>query len=59
MTKKVNDCVERICKTGCKSVREYIVLLEQGENHKDYSELNEQEKKLLCCELMAIMDVYE
>ncbi|NOX10090.1 MAG: hypothetical protein GXP22_11520 [Gammaproteobacteria bacterium] len=59
MTKKIDDYVERLCAAGCNSVREYIVLLEQGINHKDFSGLNEEEKKYLYRELISIMDVYE
>lgn len=59
MTKKVDDCVERLCATGCISVREYIVLLEQGIDHEDFSGLNDEEKIYIYYELISIMDVYE
>lgn len=59
MTKKIDEYIERLCATGCNSVREYIVLLEQGVDHKDFSGLNEEEKKHLYYELISIMDVYQ
>ena len=55
---EVNSAIEHLCRDGCKSVREYIAALENGEDHPAFGQLNREQRTLLLAELKAIMAVY-
>ena len=55
---EVNSAIERLCREGCKAVREHIATLENGEDHPDFGHLNREQRTLLLAELKAIMAGY-
>lgn len=55
---EVNAAIERLCRDGCKSVREYIAALESGDNHPAFAHLASEQRTQLLAELKAIMAVY-
>lgn len=61
--KKVNQCVEALCESGCDTVRDAIESLENHQpvvlNHRLIEELDEQEQTILLAELVKIMAVYK
>lgn len=59
MNKKIEDASYRICELGCDLVNEYILLLEKGIDHEIFNDLSDEERQILCRELISIMSVYE
>ena len=55
---KVEACVEAICNKGCRTVRQDISLLEQGEKLPEVAKLTEGECSQVLKELKNIMAVY-
>lgn len=54
----VDEVVEQICETGCRSVRKIIDSLEQGLPVELTAHLSEQARQEVCVELKSIMAVY-
>jgi hypothetical protein len=57
-TKRVEHCVEILCKTGCSSVYVYIEALQKDEIFPEVAHLSEVERKEVLAQLVAIMQVY-
>ncbi len=55
---RIDDCVERLCNKGCRSVRSDIERLERGEQLFELSGLSNDEGRLVLAELKMIMTVY-
>lgn len=50
--------VEAICNKGCQSVRQDILLMEQGESLVELADLSEEQRQRVLDELKAVMSVY-
>jgi hypothetical protein len=57
-SKQIDHCIERLCLKGCRSVREDIRLLEQGQALPELSALDDLARQAVLKELRAIMAVY-
>ena len=57
-TKRVEHCVETLCKTGCSRVYVYIEALQKDEKFPEVAHLSEVERKEVLAQLVAIMQVY-
>jgi hypothetical protein len=57
--KKVNHCIEILCRQGCSEVYTYIQALRSGEDIAEAAMLDEDERQLLLEELESIMAAYE
>ena len=55
---KVDHCIETLCLHGCRAVCEHIEALRAGSESPHWSELDANERGLLCRELESIMAVY-
>ena len=55
---KIDGCIEKICKLGCRDVLEIIEKVKQDSAIPQMENLNTLEKQMVANELMAIMDVY-
>ncbi|MFP5504973.1 MAG: hypothetical protein ACLGH6_02130 [Gammaproteobacteria bacterium] len=55
---KVDRCIDTLCGHGCRAVRDYIDALRAGADAADWSDLDANERALLCRELESIMAVY-
>lgn len=55
---KVDRCIDHLCGHGCRAVREYIDALRAGDESPHWSELDDDERGMLCHELESIMAVY-
>jgi hypothetical protein len=58
-SKRIDECVERLCNKGCRAVWGDIASLEQGRVLEETRHLNPDEIVLLVAELKEIMAVYE
>ncbi len=56
---RVEACLEKLCKKGCRSVWGYIDTLEDGRQLAETRDLNPYEVELLVDELKEVMAVYE
>lgn len=56
---KINNHVEVLCGSGCRSVQVYIKQLREGQKFPEVSSLDEQELVLLRQELEVIMTIYD
>ena len=57
-SKYIDECVERLCQKGCRSVREDILLLERGVVLPELSALDDLARQAVLKELRSIMAVY-
>jgi hypothetical protein len=57
-SKKIDQCIERLCQKGCGSVREDILLLEQGVVLPELIALDDLARQAVLKELRSIMAVY-
>jgi hypothetical protein len=56
--KQIDECIERLCQKGCRSVRDDIRLIEQGETIPELSVLDDLARQAVLKELRSIMAVY-
>ena len=54
----IDQCVDTLCKHGCRAVRGYIEALRAGEDLSQFAGLDAAERGLLRQELESIMAVY-
>lgn len=59
LSSRLQDCIDRLCSSGCEAVREAIRQLEQGERPAGTEELDPAECEQIMRELKAIMAVYD
>jgi hypothetical protein len=57
-SKRVEQCVENLCKAGCGRVYVYIEALQQDEIFPEVVHLSPVERKKVLDQLVAIMKVY-
>ncbi len=57
-SKQIDQCIERLCQKGCRSVRQDIRLLEQGQALPELSALDDLARQAVLKELRSIMAVY-
>lgn len=57
-SRRVEQCVEDLCKTGCSRVHLYIELLQKGEIFPEVAHLSAQERRNVLAQLVTIMKVY-
>jgi hypothetical protein len=57
-SKQIDECIERLCQKGCRSVRQDIRLLEQGQMLPELSALDDLARLTVLKELRSIMAVY-
>lgn len=57
-SEKIEQCVELLCQKGCGSVRQDILLLEQGVVLPELSALDDLARQAVLKELRSIMAVY-
>ena len=57
-TKRVEQCVEILCKAGCSRVYVYIEALQNDEVFPEVAHLTVAERKTVLAQLVAIMKVY-
>lgn len=56
---KIDHYVEVLCKHGCNAVYRYIELLQAGQELSECTDLDAQEREVLCQELKTIMSLYK
>lgn len=56
--KRVEQCVETLCKAGCSRVYVYIETLQNGEVFPEVAHLSALERQMVLSQLVAIMKVY-
>jgi len=59
VSKRVEHCVEQVCRKGCRAVWADIDALEQGRHLEETRHLSGAEAHAVLQELKAIMAVYE
>ena len=59
MKSRVEHCVERLCRKGCKAVWDDIAVLEEGQRLPETRRLSAEENRAVLRELKAIMAVYD
>ncbi len=59
VSKKIEHCVEMVCRKGCKLVWHDIATLEQGRSLPETHDLSLSEQQEVLQELKAIMAVYK
>lgn len=57
--KRVNHCIELLCRQGCSEVYTCIESLRSGEVFAEVAGLDESERRMVLEELVAIMATYE
>lgn len=57
-SKQIDECIERLCQKGCRSVRDDIRLLERGETIPELNVLDDLARQAVLKELRSIMAVY-
>jgi hypothetical protein len=55
---QIDDCIEMLCRKGCKAVRDDILALEQGRPLAETEGLSGEERRRVLAELKSIMAVY-
>jgi hypothetical protein len=55
----VADCIEALCRYGCREVWDIIRRLEQGEQMAETHGLDPSQRHLVIAELRAVMAVYD
>ncbi len=58
LTNRVDDCVERICRKGCRRVGKDILAIESGRIPPELRPLSPDERIQVLMELKAVMAVY-
>ena len=56
---RIDRCIDLLCSHGCRAVCLYIEALRARAESPHWSELDDDERGLLCRELESIMAVYE
>jgi hypothetical protein len=57
-SKRIDQCVENLCMSGCSRVYDYIESLQQGEVFPEVAHLSALERQMVLSQLVAIMRVY-
>lgn len=55
----IDNCLERLCQQGCRSVNQVIQQLEQGQKIDSIAHLDATHQQKLLHELKSLMAVYE